>query len=90
MTNKEWLSTLPNEEIAYLFTEGMKKYASQSTQSMSAIIEWLKEEHTENDYVEKYCLMRSPTYGYRLNEKGEFEEYIIQQPTPYYEEQNLR
>lgn len=81
MTNKEWLSTLPDEEVAYLFTEGMAKYASQCTQSYTAIVSWLKQEHTEKDFVEKYCLLRSPTYGYRKNERGEYEEYVIQQPS---------
>ena len=85
MTNKEWLSTLPDEEMAHLFLEGMKKYANRSTQSFTAIVDWLKQEHTEQDFVEKYCLMRSPVYGYRTNEKGEFEEYVVQQTTPYYE-----
>ena len=85
MTNKEWLSTLPKEEIAHLFVEGMAKYSRQYIQSYTAIVDWLRQEHTEQDFVEKYCLLRSPIYGYRTNEKGEFEEYIIQQPTIYYE-----
>ena len=90
MTNKEWLTTLPEEEIAYLFTEGMAKYSHQYTQSYTAIINWLKQEHTEKDFVEKHCLLRSPIYGYRTNEKGEFEEYIIQQPSIYYEDKNCK
>ena len=90
MTNKEWLSTLPDEEVAYLFTEGMKNYSHQYTQSFTAIVDWLKQEHTEKDFVEKHCLLRSPVYGYRNNEKGEFEEYIIQRTVPYYEEENRR
>ena len=81
MTNKEWLSKLPEEELAHLFTGGMTKYSHQYTQSYTAIVDWLKQEHTEQDFVEKYCLLRSPIYGYGTNEKGEFEEYVVQQTT---------
>ena len=49
MTNKEWLCTLSEEEVAEIIWDIPKKYTSRYVGNRVEIIaEWLKQEHTEN------------------------------------------
>ena len=50
MTNKEWLMTLTNRELADFLLDGLPKMSRCSTQSSTWIEEWLGKEHQENGY----------------------------------------
>ena len=56
MTNKEWLSTLPDEVLANLILCGLPRFSRTSTSSYHHIKEWLSQEHNQHDLVEKYYL----------------------------------
>ena len=49
MTNKEYLSTLSNEDWYMLVDWLFHKYALQSTHSYIAILEWLDKEHRKEE-----------------------------------------
>jgi len=51
MTNKEYLSTLSNEDWHMLVDWLFHKYALRYTNSRIAIIEWLDKEHNEKYFV---------------------------------------
>ena len=48
MTNKDWLMTLTNRELADFILDGLPKMSRCSTQSSTWIEEWLGKEHQEN------------------------------------------
>lgn len=56
MTNKEWLSTLPDDVLANLILVGLPRYSRMCTSSYHYIKEWLSKEHTSQDMVERYFL----------------------------------
>lgn len=49
MTNKEWLATLPDEQVAEMiaYQKGLPKHILYSYSTYYALLEWLKEEHKE-------------------------------------------
>lgn len=56
MTNKEWLSTLDDETLAYLILYGLPKFSRASTSSSHYIKEWLGKEYTDKDMVVRYFM----------------------------------
>ena len=58
MTNKEWLATLDDEVLADLILDGLQRFARLSTSSIHYLTEWLGKEHTKDDYVEKYYMLK--------------------------------
>lgn len=60
MTNKQWLLTLDDEVLADLILDGLQRFARSSTSSLQYLTEWLGKEHTKNDIVEKYYMLRKP------------------------------
>lgn len=58
MTNKEWLATLDDEVLADLCLDGLRRFSCCSTSSIDFLTEWLGKEHTKDDYVEKYYVLR--------------------------------
>ena len=58
MTNKEWLATLDDEVLADLILNRLRKFARMSTSSIDYLTEWLGKEHTKDDYVEKYYMLK--------------------------------
>ena len=58
MTNKEWLLTLDNEVLANLILDGLPRFARCSTSSIHHLTKWLGKEHTKDEYVEKYYMLR--------------------------------
>lgn len=58
MTNKEWLATLDDYVLADLCLDGLRRFSCCSTSSIDFLTEWLSKEHTAEDYVEKYYLIR--------------------------------
>ena len=47
MTNKEWLSTLTAEQFYWEWVKAIKNVGIWSTNTPSAMIEWLDAEHDE-------------------------------------------
>lgn len=58
MTNKEWLLTLDDEVLADLILDGLQRFARMNISSIHYLTEWLGKEHTKDDYVEKYFMLR--------------------------------
>ena len=58
MTNKEWLATLDDEVLADLILDGLQRFSRLSTSSIHYLTEWLGKEHTEDDYVGKYYMLK--------------------------------
>lgn len=56
MTNKEYLSTLSNEDWHMLVDWLFHKYALRFTNSRIAIIEWLDKEHNEIRWTDKLSI----------------------------------
>ena len=58
MTNKEWLLTLDDKVLANLILDGLPRFSRCSTSSSHFLTEWLGKEHTKDDYVEKYYMLK--------------------------------
>lgn len=48
MTNKEWLSTLTDKELADFILDGLPRMSKCSTQSLAWLEDWLGKEHQSN------------------------------------------
>lgn len=58
MTNKEWLATLDDMVLADLCLSGLRRFSWCSTSSIDFLTDWLGKEHTKDDFVEKYYMLR--------------------------------